>query len=210
VDDAAAYRYRDPNKRAEEIAPGQQPSAALSNRPHGKLIDAAARDAALDPALVHAVIYVESRYDQRARSKKGALGLMQVLPETAARYGIANSGQSTEANLQAGTRYLSDLMRLFDCRVDLALAAYNAGEGAVLRYGSRIPPYSETKAYVPAVLAKFEEWREHTQPAPALRQRPIEYMPGLRLELEYSGALSDPSREQRELGCPEIAVSGKR
>ncbi len=121
-------------------------------------IELAAKEASLDPALVHAVIYVESRYRHDAISRKGAIGLMQVLPGTAARYGISDVGLSAKANLQAGTLYLRDLMRRFDNRIELVLAAYNAGEGAVLKYSRQIPPYPETRLYVLAVMNKYQEW----------------------------------------------------
>lgn len=166
------------------------PAPQLADKPFATLIDHAAREAALDPALVHAVIYVESRYDPAARSPKGAIGLMQVLPETAQRYGIADPGRSPTANLKAGTRYLGDLVARFDGQLDLVLAAYNAGENAVLRYGQRIPPYRETKLYVPAVLAKYREWQQPVAPPPGagpVRMAPrIEYLPGTRLELQLS------------------------
>lgn len=160
----------------------------LGDRPFAQLINAAAREAALDPALVHALIYVESRYNPAARSAKGAIGLMQLLPETAARYGVPNPARSPEANLRAGTRYLRDLLQLFDERIELALAAYNAGENAVQRYGHRIPPYRETRAYVPAVLEKYSEWKEPpvTVPvaAPAQARVRIKYLPGTTLNLD--------------------------
>lgn len=172
----------------------RKPSVApqLADKPFAKLIEGAAREAALDPALVHAVISVESAYNPAARSPKGAIGLMQLMPATAARYGVANAGHSPEVNLKAGTRYLSDLMQLFDNRTDLVLAAYNAGENAVLRYGLRIPPYRETQLYVPAVLAKYHAWREalpvvasgQTAPAPTR----IQYMTGTGLNLELLNA----------------------
>jgi soluble lytic murein transglycosylase-like protein len=135
-------------------------SAKLADKPYAALIHKAARDTALDPALVHAVIFVESAYNSSARSPKGAIGLMQLLPATAARYGVRDPGRSPEANLKAGTRYLSDLMQQFDGRLDLVLAAYNAGENAVVSHGLKVPPYPETKRYVPAVLAKYHEWEE--------------------------------------------------
>ena len=163
--------------------------ALLAKMPYAALISSAARRAALDPALVHAVIFVESRYHVAARSPKGAIGLMQVLRETAARYGVADPARSPEANVTAGTRYLQDLMQLFDGRLDLVLAAYNAGEHAVLRYGHRIPPYRETQLYVPAVLAKYREWREPARPVEALAAAPIEYLPGTRLDLKGFGAV---------------------
>lgn len=163
-------------------------SASLSGRPYSEAIRAAATESQLDPALVHAIIYVESRYDPAARSPKGALGLMQVMPDTGLRYGVTNPGSSPEANLRAGTRYLRDLMKLFAGRLDLVLAAYNAGENAVIRSGWRIPPFRETRQYVPAVLAKYSEWREPPAPAPLAPkvapepERPlrVEYIPGTR------------------------------
>ena len=166
-----------PEPKREPPVPAQ-----LADKPFTDLIQSAAREAALDPALVHALIYVESRYNPAARSPKGAVGLMQVLPETATRYGVADPARSLEANLRAGTRYLSDLLQIFDSRLDLALAAYNAGENAVQRHGLRIPPYAETQAYVPAVLAKYREWQEPPRPAPAPAPAPgrvrIQYLPG--------------------------------
>jgi soluble lytic murein transglycosylase-like protein len=163
----------------------------LAAKPFAKLIEGAAHDASLEPALVHAVISVESGYNASARSPKGALGLMQVMPATALRYGINNAARSPAANVRAGTRYLKDLMGMFDQRLDLVLAAYNAGEGAVQRYGQRIPPYRETQHYVPAVLARYREWRDPTPLATgapdilsvAPRRVRIEYMPGTLLEL---------------------------
>jgi soluble lytic murein transglycosylase-like protein len=156
----------------------------LAERPYAALISNAAHKTSLDPALVHAVIFVESRYQAAARSPKGAIGLMQVLRETAARYGVADPARSPEANVTAGTRYLQDLMQLFDGQLDLVLAAYNAGENAVVRHGHRIPPYRETQHYVPAVLAKYREWRGPTPPAGAQAAAPIEYLPGTRLDLK--------------------------
>jgi soluble lytic murein transglycosylase-like protein len=163
--------------------PAREPAvpSLYADKPFAAQIQSAARKAAIDPALVHAVIFVESGYNSAARSAKGAIGLMQVLPETAARYGVTDPGFSPEANLKAGTRYLSDLMQLFDNRLDLVLAAYNAGENAVLRYGERIPPYRETQLYVPAVLAKYREWQP-PQPAVVTIPARTEYLPGTRLD----------------------------
>jgi soluble lytic murein transglycosylase-like protein len=133
-------------------------SESLDAQPFSREIARAAAKAAIDPVLVHAVIFVESRYHPTALSLKGAIGLMQVLPETASRYGVKDPSKSPQANLRAGTLYLSDLIRTFDNRLDLALAAYNAGEGAVLRYRNKIPPFPETQQYVRDVLAKYNEW----------------------------------------------------
>jgi soluble lytic murein transglycosylase-like protein len=167
-----------------------RPAAAggLAARPYAALIERAAQEAALDPALIHAVVKVESGYNPSARSPKGAIGLMQLLPETAARYGVTRGLYTPEANLRAGTRYLSELVALFHGRLDLALAAYNAGEKAVLAHGSRIPPFRETRNYVPAVLARFHELRESAEPS-SLRTRVI-YLPGTRLAPDFGKAIA--------------------
>jgi len=173
---------------------GVSGSSKLAERPFAQLIEAAAREMALDPALVHAVIAVESGYNATARSPKGALGLMQVMPETGLRYGVRQTGLLSPAdNLRAGTRYLGDLMEMFDKRLDLVLAAYNAGEKAVQRHGMRIPPYPETRNYVPAVLARYHTWREPPPSPPPLAAGPtrIQYMPGTVLDTAFR---SDSSR----------------
>jgi soluble lytic murein transglycosylase-like protein len=153
--------YWGPTAKVERMAPtSRKPGGRqLLAHPYAKEIERAAREAGVDPALVHAIVFVESGYDAKARSPKGAVGLMQVLPETAARFGVRDPRQSPEANLRAGTRYLRALMTLFNNRLDLVLAAYNAGENSVLGHGGAIPPYPETRAYVPAVLSKYREWR---------------------------------------------------
>lgn len=168
---------------ARSVASERKSSSSVATPRHpghkrfSLLINDAARRTALDPALVHALIAVESGYNPDALSPKGAVGLMQVLPETASRYGVADPASSPEANLRAGTRYLSYLMVLFESRVDLALAAYNAGENAVLRHGNRIPPFRETQRYVPAVLKRYSDWRE-TTPITTFVPAGIFYMPG--------------------------------
>jgi soluble lytic murein transglycosylase-like protein len=115
----------------------------------------------MDPNLVSALVHVESRGQPSARSPKGALGLMQIMPGTGRRYGVRSAAALLEpaTNVDAGVRYLRDLMSMFPGRVDLALAAYNAGEGAVLRHGRRVPPYAETQAYVQSVLARYRSSR---------------------------------------------------
>ncbi len=127
----------------------------LAKKPFSKEITSAANATSLDPALIHALIYVESRYQHSAISPKGAVGLMQVLPDTAARYGIRHAIYLPKGNIKAGTLYLRDLMVMFDSRLDLVLAAYNAGEGAVKKHARQIPPYPETRHYVKAVMAKY-------------------------------------------------------
>jgi soluble lytic murein transglycosylase-like protein len=137
----------------------------LSHRLFHKAILEASRQAGVDPALVHAVIGVESAYNARAVLYKGAMGLMQVIPGTGRRYGIDDL-LNPHANIRAGTQYLSYLMRIFDGDLRLALAAYNAGEHAVLRYGRSIPPYRETRAYVPRVLGIYEALADSSRRSP--------------------------------------------
>lgn len=122
-----------------------------------KDIESAARRHNVDPALIHAVISAESGYNPFARSPAGAAGLMQLMPETARRFGARNRLDPAE-NIQAGTRYLRMLMDLFDNDLELVLAAYNAGENAVIRAGRRVPPYEETMTYVPRVLRYYKTY----------------------------------------------------
>ncbi|MEN6310681.1 MAG: lytic transglycosylase domain-containing protein, partial [Acidobacteriota bacterium] len=93
--------------------------------------------------LIHAIIRAESAYDNFALSEKGAMGLMQLMPDTAAQYGVRNVFDAAQ-NIEGGTKYLKDLIRLYSGQTRLVLAAYNAGQEAVKRYGGRIPPYQET------------------------------------------------------------------
>jgi soluble lytic murein transglycosylase-like protein len=133
---------------------------ALAARPYDEHVSEAARDFNLDPALIHAVMAVESAYNAAAISSKGALGLMQVMPATGLRYGVGRAELVAPAtNVRTGARYLADLLRMFEGDVALAVAAYNAGEQAVLRHGRRIPPFPETQAYVPRVLKTYEALR---------------------------------------------------
>lgn len=137
---------------------GQHMSALpLEQRPFHDHVKQASRDTGLDSALLHAVISVESGYNHKALSPKGARGLMQLLPTTAHRYGARNLFDPAE-NIGAGARYLRDLMRLFNNDLELSLAAYNAGENAILRHGNRVPPYLETQRYVPLVLARYRSF----------------------------------------------------
>ena len=123
-------------------------------RPFHDSVMRASSDTGVDAKLLHAVITVESGYNQGAVSPKGATGLMQLLPGTAKRYGTVNLLDPGE-NIRAGARYLRDLLALFDNNLELALAAYNAGENAVIRHGRRLPPYAETRRYVPLVVAHY-------------------------------------------------------
>jgi soluble lytic murein transglycosylase-like protein len=119
---------------------------------------AAAREYSLEPALIHAVISAESGYNPLARSPKGARGLMQLMPATARRYGVENP-LDPKQNIYGGAAYLRHLLTLFGDDLNLALAAYNAGEGAVMEYGHRIPPYRETAQYVPKVLSYYKRYK---------------------------------------------------
>lgn len=128
------------------------------------IIDQVARANGVESALLHAVVSVESRFNPKAVSKKGAVGLMQLMPETAQRYGVADAFDPLQ-NLQGGARYLRDLLRMFDNDTRLALAAYNAGEQAVLKHGNRIPPYRETLRYVPLVLDSYQRYQAGAPPS---------------------------------------------
>jgi soluble lytic murein transglycosylase-like protein len=108
----------------------------------------------VDPYLIFCLMSQESRFTAGATSYKGAQGLMQLMPDTAARYGVTNPYDVAQ-NISGGTRYLKDLLKMFNGRVDLALAGYNAGEGAVMKYGNTIPPYSETRNYVKLILQRY-------------------------------------------------------
>ncbi len=125
---------------------------------YSAIIDNAARAHGVDAALVHAVITAESGYNPKALSKAGAQGLMQLMPDTARRYGVANPWDPVD-NIWGGVRYLKDLLAMFQGNVELAVAGYNAGENAVVRYGNKIPPYAETVHYVPKVIGLFRKFQ---------------------------------------------------
>ena len=133
---------------------------AKSHKRYASMIAKVAREQKIEPALLHAVVAVESAYNPQAVSPKGATGLMQLMPATAKQYGVTDLLNPVE-NLRAGARYLRALMAKFDNNMRLVLAAYNAGEGAVMRSGNAIPPYPETRAYVPRVLQHYESYQAH-------------------------------------------------
>jgi soluble lytic murein transglycosylase-like protein len=136
---------------------------------YDSIIERAALSASLEPNLLRAVIVVESGFNPRAVSKRGAVGLMQLMPATAARFGVSNPYDPRE-NVDAGARYLKFLIDRFGHDVNLALAAYNAGEGAVDRNGRQIPPFTETMAYVPRVLKIYRMLREQPHATLVARQ----------------------------------------
>jgi soluble lytic murein transglycosylase-like protein len=150
---------RDPDLVSNALASrGVRPYSTEARKRYHAHILAAARVYSLEPALLHAVISAESGYDALARSPKGARGLMQLMPDTARRYGVQNP-LDPEQNIYGGAAYLRDLLTLFGNDLKLALAAYNAGEGSVLEYGNRIPPYRETTRYVPKVLSYYQRYK---------------------------------------------------
>ena len=108
----------------------------------------------VDPYLIYCTMSQESSFISGATSPKGAQGLMQLMPDTAARYGVTNPYDVAQ-NIKGGTLYLKDLLKMFNGRVDLALAGYNAGEGAVMKFGNTIPPYNETRNYVRLILKRY-------------------------------------------------------
>lgn len=149
---------------------------------------AASSQHGVDYELLQAVIATESGFDATAVSPKGAVGLMQVMPATASRFGVSADKKRTveqkltdpAVNVPTGTRYLRHLLDLFEGRLDLALAAYNAGEGAVQRAGHRIPAYKETQNYVRTVMGLYAQLKP---PAPVLTRRAT---PG-RVRMELPG-----------------------
>ena len=132
----------------------QQSSAVDVEKKYNEVVTEASRSSGVDSGLIHAVIKAESNYNPRAISPKGAMGMMQLMPATAKTYGVSNPYDPSQ-NITAGARYLSHLMTLFSNDLNLALAAYNAGQGAVARYGNRIPPFPETLTYVKKVLSNY-------------------------------------------------------
>ena len=130
-----------------------------NRRKHTSAIDHVARYYGLPTSLVHAVVAAESAYDANAVSRTGAVGLMQLMPETARRYGVGNRRNPTD-NLNGGAHYLRDLLREFNNNLKLALAAYNAGENTVKRYGNRIPPFEETREYIAKVISYYREYSD--------------------------------------------------
>ncbi|WP_343650595.1 lytic transglycosylase domain-containing protein [Herbaspirillum sp.] len=136
-------------------------------RKYDSLLSEAAGEFGLDAALLKAVMTAESGFNAGAVSSKGAIGLMQIMPDTAERYGLQGDRRKSlhqklvdpKINIRLAARYLRDLMAMFPQHVELAIASYNAGEGTVQKYGNKIPPYPETQGYVRLVSRFYELYR---------------------------------------------------
>lgn len=158
----------------DQAAPGTHPFNPLVARPAARpaasddavqrlpraemfhpLIVEAGQEAGVDTALLHAVVQVESGYNPRAVSRAGAAGLMQLMPGTAKRFGVSDRFDPQE-NLRGGASYLAWLRQHFNGNLELVLAAYNAGEGAVHRHRNQVPPYAETQLYVRRVISLYQ------------------------------------------------------
>jgi soluble lytic murein transglycosylase-like protein len=130
--------------------------AMATSMPFAAAVQTAAQETALEPALIHAVIAAESGHNPKAISPRGAQGLMQLMPTTSRRFGLIDPYDPVQ-NIRVGAVYLRELKDMFKGDLNLALAAYNAGPAAVLRYGSRIPPFEETRRYVPRVMRLYRQ-----------------------------------------------------
>lgn len=154
----------------ERVVPAAAPQETAPTEPTAtvnELVASIARQHDVEPSLVDSVIRVESNYNPNAVSPKGAMGLMQLIPSTARRFGV-NDTFHPQQNIEGGVRYLKYLMQLYNGDERLALAAYNAGEGAVAKYKG-IPPYPETQNYVYQVGKKLGQSREAEKKAKALK-----------------------------------------
>ncbi len=138
------------------LAPALAAAAAPDLRKlYGPIVKQVAGRHRIDPELVHVVIRAESNYDAFAISSAGAMGLMQLMPVTARQYGVLNVFDPAQ-NIEGGVRYLKDLVKLYDGRTDLVLAAYNAGQEAVRRYKG-IPPYPATRSYIAGIMRSYKK-----------------------------------------------------
>jgi len=129
---------------------------AKNKKKYAPIIARAAAKYQIDERLLHAVIQTESAYDVKAISSAGAVGLMQLMPATAKRYGVNNRKNATQ-NIDGGAHYIKDLKKMFNSNLKLVLASYNAGEGAVKKYKNTIPPYPETRDYVRKVMGLYKK-----------------------------------------------------
>ncbi|CAG1066228.1 membrane-bound lytic murein transglycosylase E [uncultured bacterium] len=152
------YKWMMEERRLSVLSPMNPAYKKISKQKFDEMISNAAARYGIDPHLVRAIVKAESDYDEKAVSKKGATGLMQLMPATATRMGVKNI-HDPEDNVEGGIKYLSKLLKMFDWQVPLAVAAYNAGENAVVKYGNRIPPYNETQTYVKRVLHYYKDYK---------------------------------------------------
>jgi len=148
------FRYSNLNSNLNNYHAKVRTYTGANKKKFAELIQQAAYRHNVDAKLVHAVIQTESAYNSSAQSPKGAVGLMQLMPDTARRFGVSDRNDPDQ-NIDGGTRYLKHLINMFNPNLDLAVAAYNAGENAVIRYNNSIPPYPETQNYVKQVLALY-------------------------------------------------------
>ena len=153
------YKLAYPARREAMVVPAPRVPRKEDVARYTPIIEAAARRNGVDPLLLHAIIRAESGYNPGALSVKGASGLMQLLPVTAKRYGVTDLFDPRQ-NIEAGAKYLKDLLGMFDNNLELAIAGYNAGEGSVIRAGNKVPNFRETLAYVPKVLAFYRAARD--------------------------------------------------
>jgi soluble lytic murein transglycosylase-like protein len=152
--DEVPYQDPDAAKNAQALptpATSDQDGPALDGTPYGEIIAAMSEAHGVDPMLVRALIQVESKFRPTARSRKGAMGLMQLMPSTVREYNVRNPFEP-KANIEAGIKHLKTLIDRFGSSIELALAAYNAGPGAVEKFNG-VPPYRETRNYVSRILA---------------------------------------------------------
>lgn len=152
-----ALRF-EPNSSVSGVASSLRGFTTGNEQIDSYITDSAVRHG-LDPLLIYSIMHQESSFKQRAISYKGARGLMQLMPGTAARYGVTNIFDPKQ-NIEGGSRYMKFLLNRFNGDVSLALAGYNAGEGAVDKYGWRIPPYAETQEYVRRISRRYNLLRD--------------------------------------------------
>jgi hypothetical protein len=186
------------------------PDATLPVAPDAKvdeIVEAAAKQYDVDPLLVHSVIQVESNYNVNAVSPKGAQGVMQLIPATARRFGATNAFDPKD-NIEAGVKYLKYLNSLFPDDLQLTLAAYNAGEGAVMKYGNNIPPYRETQQYVENVGKRYgsarraAEKKKASGKALAPKTPPEEVHPPVEAFVDSEGRLSMRTKPPEAVSTP--------
>jgi soluble lytic murein transglycosylase-like protein len=149
---------------------------STGNPKYDELIKQSAARNGIDPNLIVAVMRQESGYNVRARSYKGAMGLMQLMPATARRFGVTNFYDPAQ-NIEGGARYLRFLMDTFNGDTRLVLAGYNAGENAVINYGYQVPPYRETKHYVQAITARYNKKKLPSIPVQAVAANEVPVAP---------------------------------